>query len=78
MAAEDVEVVMASASMLEQAGEELARVIKNRDRIMRNRNNKQEELRELREKFGELQAMVRGRDTNTDHTAKLVAVILSR
>lgn len=78
VAAEDVETVMEAAAMLERAGDELARVVKNRDRLMRNRNNKQQELRELREKMGEIHVYVNERAVLSDNTASVIRNILSR
>lgn len=58
VAAEDVDTVMKAASMLEVLGDELARVIHNRDRILKNRNNKQGQLKEIRARIAELNALL--------------------
>ena len=58
VAAEDVDTVMKAASMLEVLGDELARVIHNRDRILKNRNNKQGQLKEMRARIAELNALL--------------------
>lgn len=39
VAIEDVPVVMDAAVALDEAGQEIARLARNRDRLMRNRNN---------------------------------------
>lgn len=62
VAMEDVQVVMDSATMLEQAGEDLSALRKNRDRLMRNRNNKQAEVTELRGKVAAALEYIDGLD----------------
>ena len=49
--------MMQAAKYLEEMGDDLTRVIKNRDRIMRNRNNKKRELTDLRSKVARVYAI---------------------
>lgn len=48
---------MDSAGLMEQAAQQLVSVIANRNRLMRNRNNKQAELRSLRKRMGRIHAL---------------------
>lgn len=76
VAAEDVNTVMDAADALVAIADEVVKVAKNRDRIMRNRMNKQIELADLRRKVGEIHALVHDMPVD-DNTSSIIRNILT-